>query len=331
MRQSLPRRFGFTLIELLVVIAIIAILIGLLLPAVQKVREAASRMQCSNNLKQIGIALHDYHDQNKHFPVGAAYKDNDSYQMWGWGAYLLPYLEQGNLYDQLNPRFPGDSTGVELKVFLDTAANRPLIQTRLEGFLCPSDGAQIFVETPVDKNFDGDAGVGTDFYPAKSNYVACAGIWDVDVHPGDGGWNNGVMYLQNFANSMSSIEDGTSNTFFVGERETRCGAGAWAGIRNPRGPGPRGADYTLGTVSSLLNDTDNTGNDRCTDGFSSRHTGGANFLFCDGSVQFIGDEIDYNMGSIGNNDNVNISNIDASLGTYQRLGIRNDRLVVGDY
>src|SRR5690349_2559350 len=160
------RRTAFTLIELLVVIAIIAILIALLVPAVQKAREAAARTQCTNNLKQIGLAMHSYHDTYKRLPPGYvdgntnpnSTPDNDVGPGWGWAAFLLPYMEQGPLYNQIN-------FGVTVGVGVNAQASQQPIAL----FLCPSDGTQQLV--PVyDSTFSRPV-----VTLAHANYVACNG------------------------------------------------------------------------------------------------------------------------------------------------------------
>jgi prepilin-type N-terminal cleavage/methylation domain-containing protein len=159
-------RSAFTLIELLVVIAIIAILVGLLLPAVQKVREAANRVKCQNNLKQIGLALHNYVDAQGRFPPGKGHDYMQSvpgcpiYPRWSPHAYLLPYIEQGNLYNSINFTFPPETPGMATPVidFMPpwenpNRENAIACRTLVPTFLCPSDPAPLPADWPGQNNY----------------------------------------------------------------------------------------------------------------------------------------------------------------------------------
>ncbi|MEW4562721.1 DUF1559 domain-containing protein [Bremerella sp. JC770] len=316
------RSKGFTLVELLVVIAIIGVLIALLLPAVQQAREAARRMSCNNNLKNLALGLHNHHDTFGEFPAGGDHTTDDDHQMWGWGAHILPFIEQSALYDQLLV------SEQHLKVTLDSTTLRTLTQTRIDVFVCPSDpgkalmdGGSSGLNSGTGRKFNGDANVGDAFRVAKSNYVAICGFFDVNHQK-----NNGILY-RGSSHRFADITDGTSNTFLLGERNFRCAQGAWVGNRNMNGSGPEGADFTHGRISRPLNDPQN-GTDECVEGFSSQHPGGALFAYADGSVHFISDTINYNNDSVDGDATQNDTNppaLDfADLGIYQRLGIRND-------
>jgi prepilin-type N-terminal cleavage/methylation domain-containing protein/prepilin-type processing-associated H-X9-DG protein len=265
-------RRAFTLIELLVVIAIIALLIGLLLPAVQKVREAAARMQCSNNLKQLGLACHNFHDTNGALPPGytatAAYPDTGP--GWGWATYLLPYIEQDTLYKQLDLSQPVQS--------------QPAIQTLVKTFFCPSDPVPPLPFTVV------DATLNPVCIAAPSSYAATVGD---DSSEADALTGNGVFY-RNSRTKFTDITDGTSNTVFIGDRAWADTKGIWAGapggaICQPGGLNPWQSTTASAPVLVLAHNNwinIKTDADGGLDDFSSKHTNGVNLLFGDGSVHF---------------------------------------------
>ncbi len=313
-RQAARKRAAFTLVELLVVIAIIGILVALLLPAVQAAREAARRMQCTNNLKQIGLALHNYDNSYNSFPPGNLDYGVSQSQEWGWAVFLLPFLEQGPLYEHLAPN---ERRFVEL---LGDPAARSLCQHPLTVFRCPSDRTpQLLKDTDQPRDLDGVAAVGPSFYGATSNYIGVSGFWAIGTLPANG------VFSANSEVSFRDVPDGTSNTFAVGERDFYCAAGLWAGVRDARNSGPRGADYVLGRVSYKMNAVKNMGNPSCCQAFSSPHPGGAHFVMCDGAVRFVSENIQFhNAGVVDFTTPVRMRTISEDLGTYQRLGIVDD-------
>jgi len=317
----MPRRSAFTLIELLVVIAIIAILIGLLLPAVQKVREAAARMSCSNNLKQLSLAMMNYHDATGYFPA-AMYSQvapgNPSGTKHSWRAFTLAYIEQGNLQSQYNYNINWyDSPNI-------TAAT-----IQVKTFQCPSTPARAAATTSL----------WNDGPPSSITFPAAPGVTDYDTLNGTKPYvyaslyglsctgkcaeydaiSRGAMY-KNQITKIMDISDGTSNTIMVAECSARplvyIGRSAYANTPYPGGNDPvpnnqgicyldsegpfsvdgvdangviwpknsggnpaLAATYTFGMNKSNYNE------------IYSFHSGGANFAFCDGHVQFIRDSV----------------------------------------
>jgi len=267
-RPGPSRRRGFSLIELLVVIAVVAIVIGLLLPAVQKVREAANRTSCANNIKQLGLAMQCYLDSHKSFPSG--YVSSPLGVGWGWGTMLFPNLEQQPLYNQLG--LPGATFGNGVN-FADST---PLTQTPLSLFVCPSDTGPAL--NPFKQNH------------AKSNYRGICGPVSPTVFTPNKDW--GGVIFQNSTIRIIDIKDGTSTTIAIGEcmlDQTTGKVGAiWAGM----------ADTTNGTVFYIsdvfwgIDAQDYQINGSGAQAFSSRHSGGAQFGFCDGSVRWIRQTVD---------------------------------------
>ncbi len=272
------RRSAFTLIELLVVIAIIAILIGLLLPAVQKVRDAAARLQCSNNLHQIGIALHTYHDRMGTFPPGyydlAPWPQDDQGPGWGWASFLLADLEQDSVQRLINYN---TSVGSSAPAVVAARTNF------LKVFQCPADPRYTTTFTVTD-------GGSRTWVLAHGSYVACNGNDGVDDNTTPE--HTGVFLRGKFGFRIADVKDGLSTTFFVGERCTTMSWSTWAGaVPGAQDPSMRSpGDFSGASALVLGHCGPHLPNDHIVtdaDAMSSGHTAGVNFLLGDGSVTAI--------------------------------------------
>jgi prepilin-type N-terminal cleavage/methylation domain-containing protein len=307
MHPHAPRRRAFTLIELLVVIAIIAILIGLLLPAVQKVREAAARAKCQNNMKQIGLALLNYESANGTFPTGQGAGVGAA----GWRVQILPYMEQDAVYQQVNP--------------FDVFNSAVLQNLKLSVWVCPSSNLDP-VPNPVPSWYSGSVKQQVPAYIGiMGAYPDPAGRTTGTIYASNygGWWSNTGMLLANEKVTIAGCTDGTSNTFIVGEQSASVGNNdyrsryysPWGSFTQsqPIGSLSPGADtwgMGLTCVAYAPNSQSAGAGANITYGgntiLNSKHTNGLNMLATDGSVRFVPNSTDF--------------------ANFQRMCVRNDGL-----
>ncbi len=285
MKNSNVVRNGFTLVELLVVIAIIGILIGMLLPAVQQVREAARRIECGNNMRQIGIALHNYESAKMRLPSGWTTADDTALGTpgWGWSAEILPFLEAGNV-----------SKNLDMTVEIAAHQHETWISENLPVFQCASDpGPQIVnlndhieeddddhghnLVSPDDDDDDHDHE--EELLVGRSNYSGVFGSGEIAEAPSNG---NGAFYA-NSALPFARFTDGLSNTFVVGERRNDYGSISWVGV----------VDHVDEPFARIVGAADHVPNslDGHFEDFRSYHPAGVNMVRGDGSVMFLSDNI----------------------------------------
>ncbi len=330
-------RRGFTLIELLVVIAIIATLVAILLPAVQQAREAARRSTCKNNLKQIGLAIHNYHDiysmlpaiSYEHEPIPGVNLGGDEGRdaSYGWAVFLLPQLEQSALFDLLQPGAPER---------LSQAVNNPTklaaMQKPVPVFRCPSDaGPELNAHWTIN---NGSGNNTQDVQLATSNYVGAADEGSINRRAPEGVFVPATKVDGNIYQKVGfkDVVDGLSNTIFIGERAyllrgSDLGAAVVFG-HNGNADILNNGDYNNGFISvvagggPLINTSalcgTSCGNADGRQGFSSLHKGGAQFVMGDGAVRFISENVDDDLGGGTNT-------------TFERLINRNDGQVVGEF
>jgi len=287
MRPDRPcrRARGFTLIELLVVIAIIGVLVALLLPAVQSAREAARRTSCSNNLKQMGLAMQNYHSAHDVFPPGYISLVSPNYGPelgpgWSWAAQSLPQMEQLAVFNSIN-----------FSLQIGDPGSQTAVLTTLSTYLCPSNSPDL--GNVIVRNSGGTVLARL----APSQYIGSAGQFAPGNSPAD---NNGVFF-RNSQVGLRSIRDGSSQTLMIGERSRNVADATWVGViptaqicTNPRWRNPAECEppaafvlaHTGPDTSQAWIDVPNFPQAGADD-FWSRHSNGCNFLFCDGSIHFL--------------------------------------------
>lgn len=293
------RKRGFTLIELLVVIAIIAILVALLLPAVQQAREAARRSSCKNNLKQIGVALHNYHDTHSRLPAGNVARLSGSTFFgygWTWHSKILPQVEQSNLYTRVQNRMTTDN-GVSSTAEMLLAGR----DTVIENFQCPS-------QPGGNRNYGGQGG----YQPSSYNGNIGTNVFN-DCNGANPGCirANGIFFI-NSSIRFRDITDGLSSTLAVMEVVTRLDASMPGGDRkynfSSGGDGNPPVDLSEYLIGTETNDPINGPSQESAGSF---HTGGTQVLLCDGSVRFLSENL--------------------NMGTYRALSTRAGGEVIGEF
>lgn len=336
--RLIKRRSGFTLIELLVVIAIIAILIALLLPAVQQAREAARRTQCKNNMKQIGLALHNYHDVYRMFPSGwystpdGSGGDVNQIAAWSWTAMILPYMDQAPLFNLLDV---GRTPMEEIFESPTPAAHvdkLAAMRQSYQAFLCPSDVAPNLNEGRPYPQSRRDTAIAT------THYVGSLGSWTMNSDDrGRGFFSDGVLGKPI---RIRDITDGTTNTIAVGERrwtytaadgsQRLARAATLFGVTRTNNSG-RGRSDACFSGRPRIN-FDGLRENRARRGLSSNHVGGVQVTLGDGSVRFISENIDHELGGGAPGDSAyQRSQTRATDSTYERLLNREDGEPVGEF
>ena len=256
---------GFTLIELLVVICLIAVVSALLLPAVQHSRDAARLAQCKNNMKQLGLAFHNYHDTFLTFPPGWTqhHPQAGSQTRLGWSVFILPFIDQAPLYNRMNFQ-------------TQRADPLELFQTRIPTYRCPQDPSP---DVNSQRGQFGTLNYSANFGPVAPPRWVENGL--AEFWPGSAPTpltTDGLAFL-NSRIRKSNLQDGWSNTFHLGERSAANGAAIWMGVR--------GNEFETDQVTDCSAGHEINASEA---GFSSRHIGGANFLMCDGAVRFLSEK-----------------------------------------